>query len=65
MESKNSAAEEVLKSQLWNIDDVHSKIRFSVRHMVIAEVEGQFNKFDFKLTNDGDDFTTSQLEINY
>ena len=63
MENNNSVAEEVLKSQLWNIDEVHSKIRFSARHMVISEVEGQFNKFNFSFANDGDDLTTSQIEL--
>ncbi len=54
---------EVMSSQSWKIDEVHSKIRFSARHMVISEVEGQFNKFDFRLTNDENDFTTSKVEL--
>jgi polyisoprenoid-binding protein YceI len=50
MDSNRSVAEEVLKSQSWNIDEIHSKIRFSARHMVISEVEG-------------DDLTTGQVEL--
>ena len=63
MSITKSAIEEVTKSQLWKIDEVHSKIRFSARHMVISEVEGQFNNFDFSLENEGDDLTTSQIEL--
>ena len=63
METKNSYEEEVMASQSWIVDEVHSKLRFSARHMVIAEVEGKFNKFEIKFTNDGDDFTTSRIEL--
>ena len=63
METYKSSAEEVVTSQSWNIDEVHSKIRFSVKHMVIAEVEGQFNKFDFNLINEQEDFSSSQVEL--
>jgi polyisoprenoid-binding protein YceI len=63
METINSSAEEIVASQTWKIDHVHSKIKFSARHMVIAEVEGQFNNFDFNLINDGDDFSTSQIDL--
>ena len=63
MDANKNIAEEVIKSQSWIIDEVHSKIRFLARHMVISEVEGQFNKFDFKLRNEGDDLTTSDIEL--
>jgi len=63
MTANNSSVEEVMKSQSWKIDEVHSKLRFSAKHMIIAEVEGQFNKFDFSLKNEGDDLTTSQVEL--
>lgn len=63
MEAKKSSTAGVMTSQRWKIDEVHSKIRFSARHLVIAEVEGEFDKFDFNLNNDGDDFSTSQVEL--
>ncbi|MEJ2616016.1 MAG: YceI family protein [Ignavibacteriaceae bacterium] len=63
METYKSYAEEVVTPQSWKIDEVHSKIRFSVKHMVIAEVEGQFNKFDFNLINEEEDFSSSQVEL--
>ncbi len=63
METQKRSSADVLTSQSWKIDEIHSKIRFSARHMVIAEVEGQFNKFDFNLNNYEDDFSTSQVEL--
>ncbi len=63
MDANRNIAEELIKSQSWIIDEVHSKIRFLARHMIITEVEGQFNKFDFKLKNEGDDLTTSDIEL--
>jgi polyisoprenoid-binding protein YceI len=30
----------------WNLDNAHSEILFSVRHMMISRVRGQFQKFD-------------------
>ncbi len=47
----------------WTIDQHHSKVRFSVRHMVISEVDGQFKDFDFKLKNANEDFTVGEVEI--
>jgi polyisoprenoid-binding protein YceI len=32
-------------NQLWNIDSSHSGIHFSVRHMVISKVRGQFARW--------------------
>ena len=30
----------------WNIDPSHTQIEFSVRHMMIAKVRGQFESFE-------------------
>jgi len=30
----------------WNIDKTHSEVGFSVRHMMISNVRGKFEKFD-------------------
>ena len=31
--------------ELWQIDSSHSGIHFSVRHMVVAKVRGQFDRW--------------------
>ena len=47
----------------WELDKSHSKIGFTVTHMVIAEVEGQFNDYDVKVTSKGDDFEGATVEF--
>jgi len=33
----------------WNLDKVHSNVKFTVSHMVVSEVEGSFKMFDGSL----------------
>lgn len=48
---------------VWKHDAAHSQVKFSVSHLVIAEVTGTFNEFDVTLRQAGDgDFAGSQLE---
>lgn len=46
----------------WQIDYDHSKIGFTARHMVISEVDGQFNDYTLNLSG-GKDFTDSKIEL--
>lgn len=44
----------------WEIDSAHSWIHFSVRHMVIAKVRGQFGRWSGRfVTSDGDPASAS------
>lgn len=47
----------------WNIDQAHSKIGFSVAHMMIAEVEGNFKQFEGKVTSSSNDFNGAEVEF--
>lgn len=47
----------------WKIDQAHSKVQFTVSHMVVSEVTGHFKKFDGKITSDGEDFTKGNVEF--
>ncbi|MFA3783637.1 YceI family protein [Melioribacteraceae bacterium 4301-Me] len=47
----------------WEFDKAHSKVGFSVRHMVISEVEGYFKEFNGSVVTKGDDFTTAKIEF--
>jgi len=47
----------------WSVDPVHSSVKFSVTHLVISEVEGQFKKFDGAVTTKTPDFSNS--EVNF
>ncbi|HEY9712706.1 MAG TPA: YceI family protein [Chroococcales cyanobacterium] len=42
-----------LASDTWDIDSAHSSARFSVRHMMISNVNGQFSKVSGKVEYDG------------
>lgn len=47
----------------WKIDPVHSKIGFSVTHLLISEVDGTFNDFQGTLTTNNNDFENAQVEF--
>lgn len=46
----------------WHIDPAHSLAEFKVRHMMIANVKGQFSKVSGKLTLDESDLANSHVE---
>jgi len=46
----------------WNVDASHSSVGFSVRHLVIADVKGDFPKFTAKATIDEKDLARSAVE---
>ena len=41
----------------WKLDKSHSGINFSIPHMVISEVTGNFKDFDLQVTAEKADFT--------
>jgi polyisoprenoid-binding protein YceI len=45
----------------WVVDPSHSKVNFTVEHLVISEVDGTFKKFDGKVTASKEDFTDSKI----
>ena len=51
----------------WNIDSAHSEVNFSVRHMMISNVRGQFQKFsgtiDFDETNPANTTVAVQIDV--
>ncbi|HLF20645.1 MAG TPA: YceI family protein [Bacteroidota bacterium] len=46
----------------WKLDKSHSKIGFTVKHMVISEVQGYFKDFDITINSSKDDFSDGQAE---
>lgn len=44
----------------WTIDTQHTQIDFSVRHMMIAKVRGQFKSFEGTIDIDTNDITRSK-----
>jgi polyisoprenoid-binding protein YceI len=47
----------------WKIDPAHSEINFSARHMMIATVRGQFEKFDGTVDFNENKPTHSSVEV--
>src|SRR5690625_342151 len=47
----------------WNIDQVHSSLGFSVRHMMISNVKGTFNEFDAIIKANPEDLTDAEIEF--
>lgn len=47
----------------WNIDPNHTNIKFTVTHMVVSEVEGEFTDFTGSVKNAPDDFNGADVEF--
>lgn len=48
----------------WALDGSHSRIGFSVSHMVVSSVSGRFKQFSGKVELDDANLAKSQVEIN-
>lgn len=53
----------LVQAETWNIDPVHSSVGFSVRHMVLAKVRGNFSDFSGVVTFDGKDISAGSVEL--
>ena len=51
-----------MTTERWQIDASHSGIHFSVRHLVIAKVRGQFTRWNGSLVVPNGDFTMATVE---
>ena len=49
-------------TQTWNIDPVHSNVTFSVRHMMLSDVKGGFDKFSATVTANDDDPKSVEID---
>jgi polyisoprenoid-binding protein YceI len=47
----------------WALDPAHSRVGFSVPHLMVSEVEGEFTKYAGKVALDEADLTKSQVEF--
>jgi polyisoprenoid-binding protein YceI len=52
-----------LAAGTWSIDQAHSAVNFSVRHLGLAKVRGRFNQFDGSVQI-GDDLASTTVEAN-
>ena len=48
----------------WAFDKSHSKIGFSVTHLLITDVEGQFKDFEATIVSPSEDFQNATIEFS-
>jgi polyisoprenoid-binding protein YceI len=46
----------------WNLDAAHSGLEFSVKHLMISTVKGNFKNFNMTLESEGEDFSKARVE---
>lgn len=48
----------------WTVDNSHSHVGFSVKHMMVAKVKGEFNDYSGTITGENiEDLTTAQIDF--
>jgi len=53
----------VFAQTTYKVDKAHSKLGFSISHLMISEVEGQFGSFDATIISSKDDFSDAKVEL--
>jgi polyisoprenoid-binding protein YceI len=48
----------------WTLDKAHSSVNFSIRHMVISEVTGNFKDFDISFASSKDDYSDAIVDAS-
>ncbi|MBU1100165.1 MAG: YceI family protein [Bacteroidetes bacterium] len=47
----------------WTFDKTHTQVKFTVTHLVITEVEGNFSSFDGSVETNGDNFDNAKINF--
>jgi len=50
-------------AKTWNVDKMHSAVKFSVSHLVVSEVDGSFKMFDGSMVADNADFSNAKINF--
>jgi polyisoprenoid-binding protein YceI len=48
----------------WTVDSAHSKLGFSITHMMVSDVDGTFKSFTATITSSKDDFSDAVVELS-
>jgi polyisoprenoid-binding protein YceI len=48
----------------WTVDSAHSKLGFSITHMMVSDVDGTFKNFTATITSSKDDFSDAVVELS-
>ncbi|HET9486028.1 MAG TPA: YceI family protein, partial [Chryseosolibacter sp.] len=57
-------ATQTITKTTWHVDPSHSEIGFKVRHMMITNVSGSFEKFDVHVETEENDFETASINFS-
>ena len=49
--------------KVWSIDQAHSSVHFSVKHMVIAKAKGSFGSYKITAETKGSDFENAKIDL--
>lgn len=52
-----------MATSVWVLDPTHSEIGFKIKHLMIANVSGKFNKVEATIKNEDDIFETSEIRF--
>src|SRR4051812_39144947 len=47
----------------WMVDKAHAKVGFTVKHLLVSDVEGWFKDFDAKITTTQGDFSDAMITM--
>jgi polyisoprenoid-binding protein YceI len=50
-------------AQKWTVDKAHAKVGFTVTHLMLSDVDGNFKKFDASITSSKDDFSDAVFDL--
>src|SRR6218665_3989775 len=48
----------------WTLDAAHSELGFKIKHLMITNVKGNFQKFDVSAETGNDDFSDANITAN-
>lgn len=51
-------------AQTWQVDPVHSAVKFTVKHLVISEVDGSFKTYSGSIKSTTADFQDAQIQFS-
>ncbi|NDC41875.1 MAG: polyisoprenoid-binding protein [Chitinophagia bacterium] len=52
-----------MATTIWALDPAHSELQFKVRHLMITNVTGSFNKFAANIETEGSDVSTAKISF--
>ena len=51
------------QTMIWSIDQAHSSVHFSVKHMVIAKAKGSFGSYKITAETNGLNFENAKIDL--